>query len=196
MVKFFKYFFAVLNTPRFLLHLILFGFFKKKCSEDVITGISFRYGGGKLWLSFLYLMTWDKTFRNIFYYRIGYWRFIVQWLAKPHSSFEIINNAEIGPGLLGIHPFSSIINARKIGKNFSIKNDVTIGNDSKGMSPVIGDNVTVHVCCVIFGDISIGDNVEIGAGTVIHKSVPSNCVVVGNPAYIIKENGIKVNKPL
>ena len=46
MVKYFKYFFAVLNTPRFLLHLILFGFFKKKCSEDVITGISFRYGGG------------------------------------------------------------------------------------------------------------------------------------------------------
>ena len=39
---------------------------------------------------------------------------------------------------------------------------------------------------VIIGDIEIGDNVTIGAGSVVVKSVPSNCVIAGNPARIIK----------
>lgn len=40
----------------------------------------------------------------------------------------------------------------------------------------------------MIGDISIGDEVTIGAGFAVTKSVPSNCVVVGVPAKIVKEN--------
>ena len=49
---------------------------------------------------------------------------------------------------------------------------------------------------LILGDIHIGDNVIVGAGTVVTKSVPNNCTVVGNPARIIRRDGIKVNEPL
>lgn len=45
-------------------------------------------------------------------------------------------------------------------------------------------NIGSNVC--IIGEIKIGDNVIIGAGTVVVKDVPSNVVVVGNPARIIK----------
>ena len=38
----------------------------------------------------------------------------------------------------------------------------------------------------IIGDITIGNNVTIGAGAVVVKDVPDNAVVVGNPARIIK----------
>lgn len=38
----------------------------------------------------------------------------------------------------------------------------------------------------IIGDIKIGDNVIIGAGSVVVRDVPDNCVVAGNPAKIIK----------
>lgn len=41
-----------------------------------------------------------------------------------------------------------------------------------------------NIC--IIGDIRIGNNVTVGAGTVVVKDVPDNCVVVGNPARIIK----------
>ena len=47
---------------------------------------------------------------------------------------------------------------------------------------------------IVVGDIKIGNNVTIGAGTVLTKSVPDNCVVCGNPARIVKENGVRVNK--
>lgn len=49
---------------------------------------------------------------------------------------------------------------------------------------------------IVVGDIKIGNNVTIGAGTVLTKSVPDNCVVCGNPARVVKENGIRVNKTL
>lgn len=62
--------------------------------------------------------------------------------------------------------------------------------------PTIGNNVTIHCNSVIVGNIIIGNNVVIGAGTVLTKSVPDNCVVVGNPAFILRENGNKVNKKL
>ena len=38
----------------------------------------------------------------------------------------------------------------------------------------------------IFGNVHIGDNVIVGAGSVVVKDVPDNCVVAGNPAKIIK----------
>ena len=46
--------------------------------------------------------------------------------------------------------FATYINAKKVGRNFTIKNNVTIGNNNDGNKPVIGNNVTIHVNCVIF----------------------------------------------
>lgn len=56
--------------------------------------------------------------------------------------------------------------------------------------------MTIHCNSVIIGNIIIGNNVVIGAGSVVTKSVPDNCVVVGNPAYILRGNGIIVNRKL
>lgn len=38
----------------------------------------------------------------------------------------------------------------------------------------------------VFGNIQIGDNVNIGAGSVVTKSIPSNSIAVGIPAKVIK----------
>jgi serine O-acetyltransferase len=46
----------------------------------------------------------------------------------------------------------------------------------------------------VLGNIQIGDNVIIGANAVVVKNVPSDCVVAGIPAAIIKRNGIKVKE--
>lgn len=37
-------------------------------------------------------------------------------------------------------------------------------------------------------DVKIGDEVIVGAGAIVTKDVPSNCIVVGNPARVIKQN--------
>ena len=98
----------------------------------------------------------------------------------------------IDGGLYIDHPHYTYLNAEKIGKNFQTKHNVTIGNN-RGGCPIIGDNVFVGVGAVVIGKIKIGNNVLIGANAVVTKDVPDNTVVVGNPAYIIRINGKRVN---
>ena len=52
---------------------------------------------------------------------------------------------------------------------------------------VIGNNVYIGNNSLIMPGVTIGDNVIIGAGSVVTKSIPSNCVVAGNPAKYIKD---------
>ena len=88
------------------------------------------------------------------------------------------------------HPYGTVINAKKIGKNFQFRNGLTIGNKNNDnfLLPVIGDNVSVGANVVIIGNITIGDNVVIGAGSVVVKDIPNNKTVAGNPAKEIGQN--------
>ena len=98
-----------------------------------------------------------------------------------------------GGGIYAAHPFSTILNAKSIGNNFSFRNNTTVGNkkDGEGFSgPIIGDNVTLGANVCVIGNIVIGDNVIVGAGSVVVKDVPSNVIVAGNPARIIKETQV------
>ncbi len=74
-----------------------------------------------------------------------------------------------------------------IGKDAWIAQQVTIGQAiDKNVAPTIGNNVIIGAGAKIMGDITIGDNVTIGANAVVTKNIPSNCVVGGVPAKIIK----------
>lgn len=94
------------------------------------------------------------------------------------------------------HGYGTIISAKSIGTDCWINQLVTIGHSNVGKNPIIGNNVQIGTGAIVIGDITIGNNVLIGAGSVVVKSVPDNCTVVGNPARIIKKNGIKLNEIL
>lgn len=50
----------------------------------------------------------------------------------------------------------------------------------------IGNNIWIGDKCTILKGVSIGDNVVVGANTLVHKDVPSNCVIGGVPFKILK----------
>ena len=87
-----------------------------------------------------------------------------------------------------------VVNAySKIGKNCKILSDVTIGvsgrKNQKG-APVIGDNVFIGTGARIIGDITIVDNVVIGANAVVTKSITEKGIMVaGIPAKKISDVG-------
>lgn len=56
----------------------------------------------------------------------------------------------------------------------------------------IGKNCFIAVGAIIMPGVTIGDEVVVGAGSVVTKNVPSNCIVAGNPAKIIRQ-GIRMN---
>ena len=75
----------------------------------------------------------------------------------------------------------------KIGKNCNIAQGVTIAQSNRGKSegvPVIGDEVWIGPNAVIVGKVTIGNNVLIAPNAYVNTDVPSNSVVIGNPAVI------------
>ena len=57
----------------------------------------------------------------------------------------------------------------------------------------IGEKCFIGANAIIMAGITIGDEVIIGSGAVVTKNIPSNCIIVGNPARILRE-GIKTKK--
>lgn len=111
----------------------------------------------------------------------------IAWLFSRWNQFltaaELEFNADIDDGLLIPHSSGIVIGrGSKVGKNAIIYNNVTLGtknlHDIK--FPVIGDNVIIFSGAKVLGDIRIGNNVVIGANTVVTQSIPDSSLVIGN----------------
>ena len=85
-----------------------------------------------------------------------------------------------------IHPIGVVITKEaKFGNNCRIYQNTTIGQKN-GMAPTIGNNVEIFANSVVIGNVHIGDNSIIGAGSVVTKDIPANEVWAVNPAHFIK----------
>jgi serine O-acetyltransferase len=99
--------------------------------------------------------------------------------------------AEIGEGFeVGYYGVGVVIHPRaKIGRNVFVAQGVTIGGRNQLPDvPRIGDNVFIAAGAKVLGDITVGSGSLIGANAVVIHSVPPNCIAVGVPAHISREN--------
>lgn len=92
---------------------------------------------------------------------------------------DIDIGARIGPGLRIAHLPGVVISGHaKIGRNFFIRQNTTVGIKTLGLDNYhlnIGDNVSVGAnSCIIADTLTIGDNVIIGAMSLVNKDVPAN----------------------
>ncbi len=88
-----------------------------------------------------------------------------------------------------------------IGETTIIKDDVllykgvVLGGTSlekKKRHPTIGNGVVVGTSAIILGNIEIGDNSKIGAGSVVIKSAPPGSTIVGIPGKTVRSHGEKI----
>ena len=172
------------STLRMIPHIILYMANRSKIAPDLEKYSADGCGIG----AFIKVCTRQKVFRNLFYYRLGeYVSVFIKWMLPPDPTLHIWCPS-IGPGAHFEHNYATYLNAERIGSNFYCLQLVTLGNDGKMQRPIIGDDVKIFTGATVFGGITIGNHVTIGAGAVVSKNVPDNCTVIGNPAYIVKKD--------
>ena len=105
------------------------------------------------------------------------WRFVL----------EVVNH-RLGPGLHIVHYGTIVVHPdARVGKNCRLHPSTSIG-DFNGV-PRLGDNVYIGPGAKIYGPVTLGDNVAVGANAVVNKSFGSNVTLGGVPARIIAEKG-------
>lgn len=147
----------------------------------------------------------------LFFYRINHFlwqrnlrviaRFLSQ-VARFCTGIEIHPGATIGKRLFIDHGMGVVIGETTIiGDDCLLYQGTTLGGVGTGQHhrkrhPTLLNNVMVSAGAKVIGDITIGNNTIIGAQTVVLKDVPDDCTVVGVPAFIVKEKGVKVKREL
>ncbi|MFA5158447.1 MAG: serine acetyltransferase [Patescibacteria group bacterium] len=163
--------------------------------DIIIKADLYRYGGLTFWqvfrtpgFRFSYFYRKAKKYNRLSLPGIWFRLFLHHEIVK--YGYQISLSAEIGPGLFLPH-FGGIVIGKevKIGKNCDISPNVVIGRELRGKrkgSPTIGNKVWIGPGAVIVGKIKIGSNVLIAGNSFLNRDVPSNSIVIGNPAKIIK----------
>jgi serine O-acetyltransferase len=141
----------------------------------------------------------------VWIYRInhGLWNhgflLLARWLsqvARFLTGIEIHPGAQIGRRLFIDHGLGVVIGETAIvGDDVTLYQGVTLGGTGKERGkrhPTIEDRVVIGDGAKVLGNIVVGANCRIGAGSVVLRSVPENSTVVGVPGHIIFRNGERV----
>ena len=141
----------------------------------------------------------------VWLYRVNHWlwnrhllllgRFLSQ-IARFLTGIEIHPGAKIGRRLFIDHGLGVVIGETAIvGDDVTLYQGVTLGGTGKEQGkrhPTIEDGVVAGSGAKILGNITVGRNCRIGAGSVVLRNVPEDSTVVGVPGHIIFREGKRV----
>jgi len=141
----------------------------------------------------------------VWFYRMNHWLWNHRWFllarllsqaARFLTGIEIHPGARIGRRLFIDHGHGVVIGeTAMVGDDVTLYQGVTLGGTGKEHGkrhPTIEDGVVVGGGAKILGNITVGRNCRIGAGSVVLRNVPDNSTVVGVPGNIIFREGKRV----
>lgn len=144
-------------------------------------------------------------FQALVLHRIAHWLWnigipfiprLLSHLARALTGIEIHPGATIGSSVFIDHGMGVVIGETAIVGDMSlIYQGVTLGGTGKQSGkrhPTLGSGVIVGAGAKVLGNIQIGNDVRIGAGSVVLREVPSECTVVGVPGRIVYRSGERV----
>jgi len=143
----------------------------------------YRYGQ---WVEFRCRLPILRQICDAYYYYLFNW-------ARTRLQIEVPRTSAIDAGFRIDHFGGIIVNCQIIaGKKFTLAPGVVVGQTATGV-PRFGDGVRISVGAKVIGGIHVGNNVMIGAQSVVTKDVPDNAVVAGVPARVLR---FKTPKPV
>lgn len=129
-------------------------------------------------------------------HKLNYWKIpliprIISNISRLITGIEIHPAARIGRRFFIDHGMGVVIGATTIiGDDVLLYQGVTLGgtgNEHGKRHPTLGNNIVVGAGAKVLGNIQIGDNSRIGAGSVVIDHVPENSTVIGVPGRVVKQ---------
>jgi serine O-acetyltransferase len=118
---------------------------------------------------------------------------LISQCGRFFTGIEIHPGARIGHRFFIDHGMGVVIGeTAEIGDDVLLYQGVTLGgtgNEKGKRHPTLGNRVVVGAGAKVLGGIRIGDDVKIGAGTVVVRPVPDNSTVVGIPGRSVRTRG-------
>jgi serine O-acetyltransferase len=118
---------------------------------------------------------------------------VISQFGRFFTGIEIHPGARIGHRFFIDHGMGVVIGeTAEIGDDVLLYQGVTLGgtgNEKGKRHPTLGNRVVVGAGAKVLGGIRIGDDVKIGAGTVVVRAVPDNSTVVGIPGRSVRTRG-------
>ncbi len=178
----------------------MIGFFRS-VRED-IAAVFDRDPAAKSWLE---VVTCYPGLHALWTHRINHWlwmhglhtpaRFLSQ-MARFFTGIEIHPAAQIGRRLFIDHGMGVVVGETTIiGDDCTLFQGVTLGGTGKEHGkrhPTLRNNVFVGTGARILGNITIGENSRVGAGSVVLHNVPDNSTIVGVPGHVVLRDGKRV----
>ena len=153
-----------------------------------------KEGGVKITLKIwkLALSPINKSFQFTFWLRLAqhknpfyFLARLVYWHLSTKYQVHLSRHSKIGYAFKIAHFTPMVINWKtEFGDNCTVFQFCSVGSVSGGAAK-FGNNVYIGPHASIVGEVNIGNNVTIGAGSVVTKDIPDNATVVGAPARIV-----------
>jgi serine O-acetyltransferase len=147
-------------------------------------------------------MLFFKGFQAVQAYRVAHWLWregrrdmalFIQMRVSEVYTVDIHPAARIGQGIMIDHAHSIVVGETAVvGDNVSILHSVTLGGTGKedgDRHPKIGDGVLIGAGSKVLGNIRVGENSRIAAGSVVLHDVPCCKTVAGVPARVVGDAG-------
>lgn len=118
---------------------------------------------------------------------------VISQLTRFFTGIEIHPGATIGRRCFIDHGMAVVIGeTTEIGDDVTLYQGVTLGGTGKDTGkrhPTIGNRVIVSSGARVLGPFTVGDDVKIGAGSIVLNEIPPGCTVVGIPGKIVRRYG-------
>lgn len=125
---------------------------------------------------------------------------LISQINRFFTGIEIHPGAKIGRRFFIDHGMGVVIGETcEIGDGVTVYQGVTLGGTGKEKGkrhPTIKDHALIATGAKVLGNITVGENSKVGAGSVVLKDVPPNSTVVGIPGRVVIRDGVKLKRDL
>ena len=147
----------------------------------------------EIWLTYsgVHALSWHRWANHLYRMHLKLLARMTSQFAKFLTGIEIHPAAKIAPGVFIDHGMGVVIGETTyIGDDVLLYQGVTLGGTGKEHGkrhPILEDNVIVGAGAKVLGNLTIGKNSRIGAGSVVIDDVPPDSTVVGIPGRVVHQ---------